>query len=196
MDAQSVTDLIYAHVPELILLIGGLIALLIVYAYLKDESSKKYKLFVAIGVIFGALMVFLCISSYASWAMFPSVVIAITGFTLIIRPFREIHFAVIGALLVMVLVYIFLGGLAGTQLSFMAEGWPRIIAAFVVGAIAYMIMNFAEAIIKFFGKLFNWWPFLLLLALICIVESILMFLGYGSLYDFVTGGQQIIYVNL
>jgi hypothetical protein len=143
----------------------------------------------ALGVIFGAVMIFLSVSSYADWNLFPAAVIAITGFTLIIRPFREVHFAIIGALLIMVLVYIFLGGLAGTELNFLTELWPRIIVAFVVGALAYMIMNFAEAIIKIFGKLFNWWPFLLILAIICIVESLLMFLGYGSLYDFVTGGQ-------
>lgn len=189
MDAESVTDFIYSHVPELILLAGGLIALLVVYTYLKNESSKKYKMLMAIGVLFGAAMVFLSVSSYTDWGLFAAVVIAVTGFTLVIRPFREVHFAVIGALLIIVLAYIFLGGLAGTALDFLAEGWPRVIVAFVAGAVAYMIMNFAEAIIKLFGKLFNWWPFLLVLALICITESILMFLGHGSLYDFVTGGN-------
>jgi len=189
MGNESATDFIYNHVPELILLVGGIIALFIVYTYLKDDSSKKYKFLIVLGVIFGALMIFLSISSYTAWKMFPSVVIVITGFTLVIRPFREVHFAVIGALLVMVLAYIFIGSLAGTPLEFMTEQWPRLIVAFVLGAIAYMILHFAEAIVKLFGKLFNWWPFLLLLALICIVESILMFLGYGSLYDFVTGGN-------
>ncbi|MCL2295794.1 MAG: hypothetical protein FWC29_01765 [Methanomassiliicoccaceae archaeon] len=189
METEAVTDFVYAHIPEIILLIGGLIALLIVYAYIKDGASMKYKTSMAIGVMFGVLMIFLSVSSYADWEMFVAVVIAVMGFTLVIRPFRDVHFAVIGALLIMVLVYIFLGGLTGTELSFIAEGWPRIIAAFAVGAVAYMIMSFVEALIKLFGKLFNWWPFLLILALICIVESIFMFMGYGSLYDFVTGGQ-------
>lgn len=189
MDTESITDFILAHVPELILLVGGIIALLIVYSYVKDEASTKYKVFMFIGVIFGILMIFMSVSSYSEWDMFAAIVIAVTGFTLVIRPFREVHFAAIGALLIMVLVYIFLGGLIDTQIAFLAEGWPRIIAAFVVGAIAYMIMNFAESIIKLFGKLLNWWPLLAVLALICIVESILMFSGYGSLYDFISGGQ-------
>jgi len=189
METQAVMDFINAHVPEIILLIGGLIALSVVYTYVKNSASGKYKAAMALGVVFGALMVFLSITSYASWEMFVSAVIAVTGFTLMIRPFRDVHFAAIGALLVMVLVYIFIGGLAGTQLDFIAQGWPRVIVAFVIGAIAYMIMNFAEAIIKLFGKLLNWWPFLLVLALICIVESLLMFFGYGSLYGLVAGGQ-------
>ena len=189
METDAVTSFVNAHVPEIILLIGGLITLLIVRSYLKDGASSRYKAWMALGVIFGAVMILLSISSYADWEMFVSAVIVITGFTLVIRPFRDVHFAAIGALLVMALVYIFLGGLAGTQIDFIATGWPRIIAAFVVGAVAYMIMNFAEAIIKLFGKLFNWWPFLLILGLICIVEAILMFLGYGSIYDIITAGQ-------
>jgi peptidoglycan/LPS O-acetylase OafA/YrhL len=190
MAAEPITDFISAHIPELILLTGGIIALLIVYAYLKNDLSKTYKGLMAVGVLFGVLMIILCVSSYADWKMFPSVVIVITGFTLAIRPFREVHFAVIGALLVMVLAYLLLGSLAGTTgLEILAEGWPRVIAAFVIGAIVYMILHFAESIVKLFGKLFNWWPLLLILALICVIESILIFTGYGSLYDFVTGGK-------
>jgi hypothetical protein len=189
METESVTDFITTHVPEIILLVGGIIALFIVYTFLKNELSMKYKVSMAVGVIFGALMIILCVSTYAEWELFPAVVIAVTGFTMVIRPFSKVHFAVIGALLIMVLVYLFLGGLAGTGLEFLSEGWPRIIAAFIVGAVAFMIMNFVEGLIKLFGKLFNWWPFLLVLAIICIVEAVLMFLGYGSLYDFVTGGK-------
>ncbi|MDR0309788.1 MAG: hypothetical protein LBH88_03415 [Candidatus Methanoplasma sp.] len=189
MDIESISDFFSTHVPEIVLLVGGLVALLIVYSYLKDKSTVRYKAFMALGVLFGALMIFLSVTSYADWNLFVSVVIAVTGFTLVIRPFRDVHFAIIGALLVMVLVYIFLGGLADTALGFLAEGWVRLIAAFIAGAVVYMIMNFAEAIVKLFGKLFNWWPLLLILALICIIESVLMFTGYGSLYDFVTGGK-------
>ena len=189
METAAVTDFVQSNVPEIILLIGGLIALLLVRAYLKDGASSRYKAWMALGVIFGVVMILLSISSYADWEMNVSVVIIITGFTLIIRPFRDVHFAAIGALLVMALVYIFLGGMAGTQLDFIAQGWPRVIGAFAIGAFAYMIMNFVEAIIKLFGKLLNWWPFLLVLGLICIVEAILMFFGYGSLYDLISGAQ-------
>ncbi|MCL2148613.1 MAG: hypothetical protein FWH47_04675 [Methanomassiliicoccaceae archaeon] len=185
----DIGEIVSEHAPEAILLVGGLIALLIVYCYLKDKHSNKYKLFMALGVVFGILMVAMSVSSYTEWNLFAAVLIAVTGFTLVIRPFREVHFAVIGALLVMALVYVLLGGLAGTLLDVLASGWPRIIAAFLVGAVAYMILHFAESIVKLFGKIFNWWPLLLLLALGCIIESILMLTGYGSLYDFVTGGS-------
>lgn len=189
MDTGSITDFITEHIPELILLIGGIIALFLVYTYVKDKDSRKYKVMMALGVLFGVLMIIMSITSHEKWDTFVLIVIAITGFTLAIRPFREVHFAAIGALLIMVMAYIFIGDLAGTSLDFLVDRWPRIIAAFIIGALAYMIMNFAESIIKLFGKLLNWWPFLAVLALICIIESILMFSGYGSLYDFITGGQ-------
>lgn len=189
METESITDTISAHIPELALLIGGIIALFVVYTYVKDKNSSKYKVMMALGVIFGVLMIILSVSSYSEWDMFASVVIAITGFTLAIRPFREVHFAAIGALLIMVLAYVFLGGLAGTELDILAQGWYRVIAAFVVGALAFMIMNFVESIVKLFGKLLNWWPLLAVLAIICIIEAILMFSGYGSLYDFITGSS-------
>lgn len=183
MNADSVTDYIYGHVPELVLLIGGLMALLIVYTYLKDKDSRSYKACMYLGAILGALMIILSVSSYASWAIFTAIVIAITGFTLIIRPFREVQFAVILAIFVMVLAYIFLGGLTGTAIDIVAAGWPRIICTFLIGALVYMVANFAEKVIMAFGKLFNWWPLLLVLSLVCIVEAVLMLGGYGSIYD-------------
>ena len=186
MDTSSITDYVTGHIPELILLVGGLMALAIVITYVKNESSKKYKFFMALGFIFGIAMIVLCISSYTEWPWFASVIIAVAGFTMVIRPFRNISFAAILAILVMVLAYLFLGELDGTVLEFMASGWPRIIAAFVLGAIAFMLTNFAESIIKLFGKLLNWWPLLLVLGLVCIAEAVMMLAGYGSLYDLFT----------
>ena len=55
---------------------------------------------------------------------------------------------------------------------------------FLAGAVIYGICSFAEAIVKFFGKLLNCWPVLFLLGLVCIVEAGLMFMGYGSLTDY------------
>ena len=53
------------------------------------------------------------------------------------------------------------------------------------GAVVYMIFNFAEAIVKLFGKVLNWWPLLFVLGLVCIVEAALMYMGYGSILDYI-----------
>ena len=41
------------HSPELVLVIGGLLAIFIVYLYLKDEGSTTYKFAVFLGLVAG-----------------------------------------------------------------------------------------------------------------------------------------------
>ncbi|MBO4763672.1 MAG: hypothetical protein J5485_03540, partial [Candidatus Methanomethylophilaceae archaeon] len=72
------------------------------------------------------------------------------------------------------------------DLTFLSQGWVRIIVSFIAGAIMYGICSFAEAIVKFFGKLLNCWPILFILGLVCIAEAILMFMGYGSIVDYLS----------
>jgi hypothetical protein len=185
MDVEGIETAIWDHVPEIVLILAGLLAILIVSQYLKNDTTLKYKSLVFIGVIAGAVMIFLSVTSYTTWNIFTAALIAVAGFTLIIRPFREVHFAVLLALMVLVLVYIFLGQITAEPFDLLATGWPRIIVAFVAGALVYAILNFAEVIIKLFGKFFNWWPVLLILGLICIAEAASILAGYGSLYGLV-----------
>lgn len=191
MDTTEITTWIGEHLPETMLFIGGIIALLIVICYVRNKESLKYKFMMFLGVIFGVIMLYESMVYYGDWRMSTSIIIAIAGFALVIRPFREVHFAVILALFVMVIVYIALGGLDGymlagsIDLSFLSESWPRIIAAFLCGAVVYMLLNFAEAIVKMFGKILNWWPLLFVLGIICIVEAGAIYLGYGSIADYI-----------
>ena len=185
METDSIMEFLKGIGPELILLIGGLIALLVVFTYVKDKESFKYKFFVAMGLIFGVLMIFLAVTEYAGWPMFATVVILVAAFALVIRPFRDVPFAVIFALFAMAIIYVALAQLAGTPIELLSEGWPRIIVAFIAGAIIFGILHFVESIVKLFGKLLNWWPLLMILGLVCIIEAILMLMGHGSLYDFI-----------
>ena len=50
MDSSEITSGIIDHMPETLLLIGGLIALLIVITYVKDRNSVTYKLMMFLGV--------------------------------------------------------------------------------------------------------------------------------------------------
>lgn len=191
MDTNEITVWLTGHVPELVLLVGGLLAIAIAASYAKDKDSWKYKGLTFLGLVFGVFMAYEAVVCYGEWLMVTSVFVSVAAFALIIRPFREVHFAVILSLLVMVLIYIGMAGLNGymlfgqIDLTVLSEGWPRIIVAFIAGALVYMITNFAEEIVKLFGKLLNMWPVLLILGLVCIVESILMFTGNGSIVDWV-----------
>lgn len=188
MEVSEITDWISGNVPQLILILGGLLAIAIAVSYAKDKDSGKYKALMVLGFIFGAIMAFEAAVCYGQWRMVTSVFVAVAAFTLIIRPFREVHFAVILGLFVMVLMYIWLGGLTTIgdyDISFLAENPVRIILAFIVGGLCYAIFNFGEAIVKLFGKILNWWPLLFILGCVCIVEGVFMFMGYGSITDYI-----------
>lgn len=191
METTEIASWIEMHLPETMLFVGGILAILIVICYVRDKDSLKYKFTMFLGLIFGVIMLYEAMTMYGEWRMVTSVIVAIAGFALVIRPFREVHFAVIFALMVMVLVYIAFGGFEGYMLfdsidmTFLSDGWPRIIAAFLCGAVVYMALNFAEAIVKLFGKILNWWPLLFVLGIICVVEAGFMYMGYGSIMDYI-----------
>ena len=191
MDSTEISSWISGHLPETMLFIGGILAVLIVVCYVRDKDSLKYKFMMFLGLVFGVIMLYEAMTMYGEWRTVTSLFVAIAGFALVIRPFREVHFAVILALMVMVLVYIGMGGLSGymlfdsIDLTFLSEGWSRIIAAFLCGAVVYMIFNFAEAVVKLFGKILNWWPLLLVLGIVCVIEAGFMYMGYGSIIDYI-----------
>ena len=183
-DWQALSDNLNAnHVPEIMLALVGVIALLIVFTYLQDKDSPRYKLMVLLGVIIGALMVVLCVTSPMKTATGTTVIVAIGCFALIIRPFRDVHFAVIIALLVMAVVYILLGSITQEPFDALASGWPRIIVAFVAGSIAYMMLNFLQALVLGCAKVLNAWPILIVVGVICIMEAVCVWMGYDSVYD-------------
>ena len=183
-DWQSLSETLNAnHVPEIVLLLVGIVALFIVYMYLKDNDSPAYKLSVLLGVIIGAVMVFLCVTSKAGTGT--TIIVAIACFALIIRPFRDVHFAVIIALMIMVIVYLMLGNITQEPFDVINHGWARIIVAFVAGSIVYMMLNFLQALVLGTAKVLNAWPILGILGIVCIVEAVCWFQGYPSVYDMI-----------
>ena len=187
---EYLPEWVITYLAPIVLLLGGIMALVIVATYLKDKDSGGYKASVGLGLILGIAIVVLALVEGFHAQSYSLILIAVSAFALIIRPFRDVHIAVIFGLLVMVIVYLALGGLngsevAGIDLSFLAAGWPRIIVAFVAGAIVYGLLGFAEAIVKLFGGILNFWPVLMILGLLCIGEACCIYLGYGSIFDYI-----------
>ncbi len=188
MDVDAILEWLSNHTTELVLLAGGIIAVLVVFFYLKNKDSTMYKFAMLFGVIAGVAMIYVAVSGWNELNLATTIIVLVGGFALVIRPFREIHFAALLALLVMAITYVMLGTLDGAtvleiDVSFLAHGWPRIIISAVVGAIVYMITNFTEELIKIFGMILNFWPLLFMLGLVCIAEGASIYMGYGSLYD-------------
>lgn len=185
IDWDAVNEAIVTyHMSELFLAVVGIVAMLIVYMYLKDKESAKYKALVVLGVVVGTVMVYLCVTAATSLTTSTTIIVAIAAFSLIIRPFRDVHFSLILSLLVMVIVYVLLGDLTGDW-EILATGWYRVGIAFLIGAVVYMITNFVQDLMQLFGKILNAWPLLFVLGIICIAESICVYFGYGSVYDMI-----------
>lgn len=183
---SSIQDVLTSnHVPEIILAFAGLIALIIIVAYLQDKDSGTYKMSVLVGLIMGILLIILSIDMYGHWALSTSVIMMVAGFALVIRPFRDVQIAVIIGMFVMGIVYLFLGDLAGGDFDVLASGWPRIGAAVLAGALVFLLTQFLTGIVQLFGKILNFWPVLFILALICLIEAVSVYLGYGSIYDLI-----------
>ena len=187
---QYLPEWVTGYLAPIVLLLGGIVAMIIVATYLQDKDSTKYKVMVGIGFLMGILIVILSVIEGYQVRTYTLILIAIAAFTLIIRPIREVHIAVVIGLLVMVIVYILLGNLAGQQaagmdLTVLAEGWPRIIIAFIAGAFIFGMLRFAEELVQLFGKLLNFWPILLILGVLCIAEACCIYLGYGSIFDYI-----------
>jgi hypothetical protein len=187
---QYLPEWVTGYLSPIVLLLGGIVALLIVATYLKDKDSMKYKVMVGVGAVLGVLIVILAVIEGYPVRNHTLILIALAAFTLIIRPFRDINIAVIIGLLVMVLVYIMLGNLAGQtagsiDLTVIAQGWPRIIIAFIAGGFVFGMLRFAEELMHLFGKILNFWPVMLILGVICIAEACCIFLGYGSIFDYI-----------
>ena len=183
---SDVSTFFNGHVPEVLMIIAGLVALMLVYTYRKDSDSGSYKAVMFLGVLLGVVVMITAIARHSSWSTFDAALVLIAGFALFIRPFTKIDIVVLLALLVMGVVYLWLGGLSG-NLSVLASGWPRIIVALVAGAFIYMILHFLQALVQTIGKVLNCWPVLLVLGLVCLAEGALMFAGQPSLFNLITG---------
>ncbi len=193
MDA-SATDWMGTYVPLAILLIGGLLAIAIAAYYLKDKGSRRYKVVTAVGAAFGVLMALCAVAGFGEWELGTSVIVSLCSFTLIIRPFRDVHFSIIIALFAIVLVYIWLGGLteiSGVDVSFLADNPVRIVVAVVIGLLIYAVLRFGAAVVRLLGKALNWWPLLLVLGVVSVLEALLLAFGYGSIFHVLGIGQRL-----
>ena len=193
MIEEYVPSWVLDYLAPIVLVVGGVMALVIAITYVRDKESASYKICVLLGVILGILIAVLAVIEGFKTDMFTKILIVVAAFTLIIRPVRDIHISVIVGLMVMILVYVALGSLNGVMiadkidLTPLSQGWVRVGIAFVAGAIVYGLLNFAEALVKLFGKILNLWPVLFVLGIVCVIEGICIYMGYGSLYDLISG---------
>lgn len=189
---DSVVDALNSNnVPEILLILMGVIALVIVAKYRDDKESGTYKLLMILGVAIAVFMIYVAVAIDTGWSKGTLIILTVACFTLIVRPIKDVNIAVIIGLIIAVWVYLILPGLvADVQAPFefikaIGEGIPRLIVAIVAGAFVYTVLQFLQAVVMLFGKILNAWPFLAIIGIWCIVEGIFLIMGYASTYDFI-----------
>lgn len=189
---DSVVDVLNSNsVPEILLMVMGFLILAIVMYYRQDKESGLYKGLMILGVVVGVFMVYVGTFINTGWSIGTLMILTVACFALIIRPIRNINIAVVIGLIVAIWVYIMLPDLvAGIEgpLEFVkavGDGIPRLVVSIVAGGFIYMMLQFVQAVISLAGKILNAWPFLAVIGIWCIVESIFLLLGYNSTYDFI-----------
>lgn len=179
------------NVPEILLLLMGVVALAIVFAYMNDKESVLYKILMIAGVAMGAFMVYVAMAIETGWDKGTLIVLTVAAFTLIVRPIRNVNVAAVIGLIVAVWVYLILPDLVNPLeppfdfLHPLASGIPRLIVAIVAGAMVFTILQFIQALVSLFGKILNAWPFLIVIGIWCIVEAVFLLMGYSSTYDYI-----------
>lgn len=169
-------------IAEYVLLAAGVSALLIVFLYLKHRDSAAYRLMVLVGMAAGAAAIYTAAINYGEWTDECVVICIVAGYAMVIRPFKNIDFAAVLGILAVLLAYAYLGEMTG-DLEGLSHGAPRIIVAVLAGSVVYMIFNFITKAAIFIGKVLNWWPFLFIIAVLCITEAALIMSGSGTIVD-------------
>ena len=88
------------NVPEILLLVMGVVALAIVIGYREDKDSALYKVLVLIGVLTGAFLVYVAMAVDTGWSKGTLIVLTVAAFTLIVRPIKDVNIAAVIGLIV------------------------------------------------------------------------------------------------
>jgi hypothetical protein len=180
---MELSDLASSPIPEVLMIIGGIVALYIAVAFLKDNDSQKYKLAALVGMLVGIVLLLggFMAFQYSTIPQFSVTVLLLTGFAMLFRPIQKVPIAAIFGLIVGIFVYLYLGGVTDANLQFLTDETVRIIVSIVGGALVFMVLNFVEQLLDFATAVLNAWPVLLVLGLVCAADGVLILATGDSL---------------
>lgn len=164
-------------VPELALVVGGLLSISIaLYGHREDSYWDEVGTFFAF-ILGGAMFLMTYVlAAEAAVGWFTLVVIVILALTLFLKPLRGIPWAgVIGALV---------GGAVAAAASFVVpsevfgvDEWIVLIVIFlIVGTIVHTIFHFLEDVLTIARMVLDWKPTMVIVGLVSIAEGVLLYL--------------------
>lgn len=171
-------DLTISPMPELLLLLGGLIALVIAFVG-KNKKTVIDNVAVFLGFFVGIVMIVEAILLYSAGNSSGSTIwiSAILGFGLLMRVFRKVKVALILALVAALVTGIGLYLLEKSVHTGFLSPIVILIIALVVMAIVYGLIGVAEFFADLAGAIASWRPVLFILGILALAEAALLFSG-------------------
>jgi len=171
-------DLAASPMPEMLLLLGGLIALVIAIVG-KNPKTKIDNIAVILGFFVGAVMIIEALLLVAAGGRPGSTILimGLLGFGLFMRVFRKVKVALIIALVGALLTGVGLYMLEKSLHTGLLSPLVILIIALVVMVIIYGLLGVAEFFADVAGALLSWRPVLFVIGLLALVEAVLLFTG-------------------
>lgn len=175
---MELSELVASPVPEIILTLGGLLALMI---GLVGESDKTHidELLILIAVFVGIVMIVfsVLIYLYSDFPMSTVYVSAFLGLSLFSRMLKRIRWATVVSIAAASLIGYGLYQLGQVySLSFLTADTALVIAL-VVFLVLYLVLKALETTIRLTAALLSFRPVLLAVGILAIAEAVLLFTG-------------------
>ncbi len=169
-------DLTTSPMPELLLLLGGLIALVIAIVG-RSKKTIIDNVAVALGFIVGAVMIVeaVMIALNGTWPGSTMWITGILGFGLFMRVFRKVKVALIVSLVAALITGVGLYLIEKSAHTGFLTPIVIVIIALVVMALVYGFLGVAEFFADLAGAIVSWRPVLFILGILALVEAVLLF---------------------
>jgi hypothetical protein len=175
---MALEDLLASPLPEIALLVGGLLAVIIAILG-KSDKTRLDDLAVVLAFFVGIVMIILAIMEmvYGSIPTSTVIVLGILGFSLFSRGFKKIKWAFIISILIAGGIGLLLNYLATTfSLEFLSLTVILIIA-FIIFIVLFLILKAIESTVRLAGAVVSFRPIMFIGGLIALLEAALLFMG-------------------
>jgi hypothetical protein len=175
---MAMEEFLTSPTPELALLAGGLLAIIIGVVGNSDKTHID-EVAVVLAFIVGISMVALAIMEvvYGSLPTSTVLILGILGFSLFSRGFKKIKWAFIISVLIAGGIGLLLNYLATTYSIGFMSGTVIIVICVVIFFILFLLLKAIETITRFLGAVISFRPIILVGGLLAIVEAVLLFMG-------------------
>ncbi len=175
---MTLEGLLASPTPEIALLVGGLLAVLIGVIG-KSDKTHLDELLVVISFLVGIFMIVLAILElfYRSPSLSTVLILGILGFSLVSRGFKKIKWAFILSAVVAGVLGLFINQIAVSYSLGFLSGTVIIIICLIVFVILFLILKTIESTFRILGAVASFRPIILVGGMLAIAEAVLLFAG-------------------